>query len=179
VSVHRFATTQRLPIGIEMAWDFFSDPRNLERITPPEMRFEITSPLPERVYTGLIVTYRVRPLAGVPVTWVTEIDHVEEGRQFVDTQLVGPYRLWHHQHHFAEVPGGTEMRDIVHYVPPFGPMGPLLNALILRRRIEAIFEHRRSVLTERFGSWGGAALDGAAGRSFTNLSRTVTGGAAG
>ncbi|MEZ4503992.1 MAG: SRPBCC family protein [Dehalococcoidia bacterium] len=162
MSIHRFATVQRLPIALDEAWDFFSNPRNLERITPPDMRFEITSPLPERVYAGLIVTYKVRPLAGVPVTWVTEIDHVEDGRLFVDTQLMGPYRLWHHQHHFLEIPGGVEMRDIVHYAPPFGPAGPLLNALLLRRRIEAIFEHRHHVLVDRFGAWPGDEANGTA-----------------
>lgn len=155
MSVHRFATVQRLPIGLDEAWAFFSDPRNLERITPPEMRFEVTSPLPERVYPGLIVTYRVRPLLGIPVTWVTEITHVRDGALFVDEQRMGPYRLWHHQHHFKAIAGGVEIRDIVHYAPPLGPLGPVLDALFVRRGIEAVFDYRRGILDGLFGELDG------------------------
>ena len=122
MSLHRFEVVQRVPIPRSDASAFFSDPRNLAVITPPDMGFEISSDLPERIHPGLIVTYRVRPLARVPVTWVTEISHVVGGELFVDDQRLGPYRFWHHQHHFADVPGGaggTEMRDIVHYALPF------------------------------------------------------------
>ncbi len=93
----------RLPIALPVAWDFFSDPRNLERITPPWLGIEITSDLPPRMHPGMIVTYRVRPPPGIPVRWVTEITHVVEPTLFVDEQRYGPYRFWHHQHHFREV----------------------------------------------------------------------------
>jgi len=141
---------QRLPIPLSQAWDFFSDARNLARITPPEMGFEVTSRLPERMYAGMIITYRIRPLLGVPVNWVTEITHVDEGRLFVDEQRFGPYRFWHHQHLFREVPGGVEVGDIVHYAlpPGAGPARPL----IVQPRLHAIFDHRRRVLTEMFGT---------------------------
>ena len=157
MSLHRFEVVQRVPIPRSDAWAFFSDPRNLAVITPPDMGFEISSDLPERIHPGLIVTYRVRPLARVPVTWVTEISHVVEGELFVDDQRLGPYRFWHHQHHFADVPGGaggTEMRDIVHYALPFGPLGAVLDRLLVGPRVRAIFEFRRGVLEQRFGRPG-------------------------
>ncbi len=152
MSVHRFDTTHRIGVDIEEAWRFFSDPRNLERITPTEMGFKITSPLPDAVYAGLIVTYRVRPLLNVPVSWVTEITSVVEGERFVDEQRVGPYAMWHHEHHFASVPGGTEMRDIIHYALPGGPIGDLLNHYVVARRVAEIFAHRRRVLDQLFGT---------------------------
>ena len=115
------------------------------------MHFEVTSPVPPRAYAGLIITYRVRPLFRLPVQWVTEITHVDEGNYFVDEQRRGPYRVWHHEHHFEEVPGGVRMRDIVNYAVPLGPLGDLLDRLVVRRRVEAIFEFRRRVLDLRFG----------------------------
>ncbi len=151
MSLHRMSDVQRLPISIEEAWDFFSDPRNLAVITPPDMGFAIQHELPARMHPGLIIRYRVRPLFNLPLTWVTEITHVVEPTLFVDEQRFGPYRFWHHQHHFREVPGGIEMRDIVHYDVGFGPLGDLVNLLVVRRRVRGIFEFRRRVLEQRFG----------------------------
>jgi ligand-binding SRPBCC domain-containing protein len=151
MSLHRFTDTQRFPISVEEAWDFFSDPRNLAVITPPEMAFEVSSDLPARMHPGMIVAYRVRPLAGVPVNWVTEITHCVEGVLFVDEQRFGPYRFWHHQHHFKAVPGGVEMRDIVHYDVGFGPLGDLVDLAVVKARVRQIFEFRGRVLEQRFG----------------------------
>ena len=150
--MHRFDTTHRLAVPRDEAWRFFSDPRNLERITPKEMGFTITSPLPDEVYPGLIVTYRVRPLLNVPVTWVTEITSVVGGERFVDEQRGGPYSMWHHEHHVTTVAGGTEMRDIVHYALPGGPLGDLVNHYVVARRVAEIFAHRRRVLDRMFGT---------------------------
>lgn len=150
MKLHVLEREQRLPIAPGTAWDFFSDARNLARITPPDMGFEVTSRLPERMYAGMIITYRVRPLLGVPVTWVTEITHVDEGRLFVDEQRFGPYRFWHHQHLFREIPGGVEVGDIIHYAlpPGAGPVRPFL----VTPRLESIFDHRRAVLEKMFGT---------------------------
>ena len=150
MKLHLLEREQRLPIPIDEAWAFFSDAANLARITPPDMGFEVTSKLPERMYAGMIVTYRVRPLAGIPVTWVTEITHLDEPRLFVDEQRFGPYRFWHHQHLFREIEGGTEVRDIVTYALP--PGGGLLRSLLVAPRLAAIFDHRRRVLEEMFGT---------------------------
>lgn len=149
MKLHRLETVQRLPVSVQDAWDFFSDPSNLAAITPKDLGFEVTSELPPRMHPGMIVTYRVRPLLGVPVTWVTEITHMAEPHLFVDEQRFGPYRFWHHQHHFREVGGGVEMRDVVHYaLPPGGGLG----IWIVRPRLKQIFDFRREVLERRYGT---------------------------
>ncbi len=149
MKLHVLEREIRLPIPVAQAWDFVSDPRNLARITPEDMGFKVTSPLPERMYAGLIITYRIRPLLRVPVTWVTEITHVDEPHLFVDEQRFGPYRFWHHQHLFREIPGGVAMRDIVHYALPkrARPVHPFL----IGPRLQLIFDHRRRVLEDMFG----------------------------
>ena len=152
MAIHRMATTQIVPTELDTAWAFFSDPRNLPIITPPSLGLRITSDLPGSMYEGMIITYTVRPLLGIPLDWVTEITHVEERRMFVDEQRMGPYRLWHHEHHFREVPGGVEARDVVHYALPFGSLGDLLGGRTVRRNLREIFHFRRQVVTERFGA---------------------------
>ncbi|MDR7484117.1 MAG: SRPBCC family protein [Armatimonadota bacterium] len=147
-----FRTVQRLSVAISDAWACFSDPRNLRRLTPPWMRLEVLSPLPDCAYAGLLITYRVRPVAGIPVTWVTEISHVCEPYLFVDEQRLGPYRFWHHQHLFREVPGGVEMEDIVHYALPLGWLGLIVNRLVVAPRLQEIFEFRRRALEEHFAA---------------------------
>ena len=142
---------QRLPISLPEAWSFFSDPRNLPRITPPSLGLEVTSDLPGVMYPGMIITYRVRPIPWVSVGWVTEITHVREPVLFVDEQRFGPYRFWHHEHHFREVEGGVEMEDIVHYALPFGIIGRVFGGPLVRRRLERIFSFRRRFLVREFG----------------------------
>ena len=151
MSVHRLERTQFVPIGMEEAWRFFSNPHNLATLTPPAMGFEVTAHVPPEMYAGMMIPYRVRPLFGIPTGWLTEITHVEQQRFFVDEQRRGPYRLWHHEHHFEAVPGGVEMRDIVHYELPLGPLGDIVERLLVRPRIEAIFAYRKRVLAGRFG----------------------------
>jgi len=96
--VHVLETSQITPASLENAWDFFSNPRNLARITPPELDFTILTALPDRIYAGIMIEYRVRPILGIPARWVTEITHVDPGKSFVDEQRIGPYRIWHHEH---------------------------------------------------------------------------------
>jgi ligand-binding SRPBCC domain-containing protein len=139
-------------MSLDAAWGFFSHPGNLVKITPPDLGFEITSPVPERMYAGMIVSYRVCPFGGLRAQWITEITHVREPDFFVDEQRNGPYRLWHHQHHFQELRGGVEVIDLVHYQLPFGWLGELLAGSVVERRVAAIFAHRRRILTEMFGS---------------------------
>ncbi|TRZ98560.1 MAG: hypothetical protein D4R80_04740 [Deltaproteobacteria bacterium] len=142
---------QRLPISLPEAWRFFSDPRNLPRITPPSLGLEVTSDLPGKMYPGMVITYRVRPIPGVRVGWVTEITHVLEPSLFVDEQRFGPYRFWHHQHHFREIEGGVEMEDIVHYALPLGTIGRVFGGPLVRRRLAEIFAFRRRFLVREFG----------------------------
>lgn len=140
--MERLYRKQILPITLEQAWSFFSNPANLAEITPPWLKFRICSELPDRMYAGLIIKYRITMPPGLPVTWVTEITHVREPNFFVDEQRLGPYRLWHHQHTFEEVPGGVQMEDIVHYQVPFGPLGSLFMGWWIRRNLKAIFDYR-------------------------------------
>ena len=146
---------QKVPISLEQAWDFFSSPKNLAVITPPDLGFVIHSGLPEKMYAGMFIEYTVRPLFGIPMNWVTEITHVAEHDFFVDEQRVGPYKIWHHQHFFRPIAGGTEVEDIVHYQLPLGPFGKMGHGILVRPRLEAIFEYRQQKLVELFGAFEG------------------------
>lgn len=151
MTLHTLERTQLLPTDLETAWAFFSDPRNLPRITPPWLGFSVVSPLPERMHAGMIARYTVQPFPLTTVTWITEITHVAEPHFFVDEQRFGPYRFWHHQHHFRETTGGIEMRDLVSYIIPFGPVGHLASPLV-RRKLRDIFDFRYATLEKM--RWG-------------------------
>jgi ligand-binding SRPBCC domain-containing protein len=151
VKLYRLERTQFLPLSLLDAWDFFSYPRNLPLITPPTLGFRLTCDPPCRMYPGLILTYRVPPFPPLSVSWVTEITHVDEPEFFVDEQRFGPYAFWHHQHHFREVPGGVEVRDLVHYALPLDPLGRIA-ARLVGKRLGEIFDFRRTVLDRRFTS---------------------------
>ncbi len=163
MSLHQLSATQRVPLSLDDAWSFFSDPRNLTVITPPSMGFVVQTEVPEAMHPGLIIGYTVRPLFGVPLGWVTEITHVSERQFFVDEQRAGPYRIWHHEHHFREIPGGVEMRDVVSYALPFGPLGDIVNRLVVAGRVREIFRYREQVLEERFGRFDGTRVFRAGG----------------
>lgn len=137
---------QFLPLNAEEAWDFFSNPANLGKITPKEMNFVITSKMPEKVYPGLIITYKVSPLLGIPMTWVTEITQVKEPHFFVDEQRSGPYHIWHHEHHFQTVENGIMMTDKLLYKVPFGIFGKILDYMFIQKKVDGIFSFRKSVL---------------------------------
>ena len=149
--LHRMVFRQDLPLSLAQGWDFFSRPDNLARITPPGLGFEVTSPLPERMYAGMIVSYRVSPFAGIKIPWVTEITHAREPEFFVDEQRSGPYRFWHHQHHFHEGKNGLEMTDLIHYQLPFSLLGDLFASRLVERRLTSIFTYRRPHLVRLFG----------------------------
>lgn len=153
MALHQLRVSQRIPLSLDDAWRFFSDPRNLTVITPRSMGFVLKTPVPAEMYPGLIIAYTVKPMGGVPIEWVTEITHVRDREFFVDEQRSGPYRTWHHEHHFRAIPGGTEMTDIVSYALPFGPLGDLVNAAVVRKRVAGIFNYREQVLDERFGPY--------------------------
>ena len=154
MSVHTLKSVQRLPISAEAAWDFFSSPANLKVITPAHMGFHVTSD-PEfssrKMYAGQVITYTVKPVLGIPLFWMTEITHVQQGEFFVDEQRVGPYALWHHQHHFKVIPGGIEMTDLVHYRVPLGWLGDFANWIFVAGQLKGIFDFRTKKLEEMFG----------------------------
>lgn len=145
-----FERIQTIPTTIDMAWDFFSDPVNLARMTPPAMDFRITSPPQSTTYAGQIITYTVRPLLGISMTWTTEITHVTKPYFFVDEQRFGPYRFWHHQHFFRAVDEGVEVRDLIHYLLSHDQMAGLVNRLIVTPRLKKIFNYRAQALHNIF-----------------------------
>jgi ligand-binding SRPBCC domain-containing protein len=152
MKIYQLKTIQNLPIGIDEAWDFFSNPNNLKVITPEWLNFKVTSKLPNRMYAGMIISYKVHPVLGIPNNWVTEITHVEEPFYFVDEQRFGPYKLWHHQHHFKETENGVEMTDIINYALPFDPFSRPINSLLVERKVKEIFKFREKKLGKLFPS---------------------------
>ena len=148
--LHRLTREQWLPAPIERVWPFFATPANLDALTPPEMRFRITSAPEPEMTAGQIISYRIRLAPGVTAGWVTEITHFDEGRMFVDEQRAGPYRFWHHRHRFEPLDGGVVVADDVHYALPFGPIGEAVHALDVRRRLARIFAYRSAELERRF-----------------------------
>lgn len=154
MAFYQLHKTQKIPATLDAVWDFISSPTNLKEITPVHMGFEVTSNgAATRMYPGMIITYRVRPLLGIPLTWMTEITHVRDREYFVDEQRIGPYKLWHHQHKIEAITGGVLMDDIVTYQPPFGPIGAIVNTLVIEKQLRQIFEYRTNALEKRFGKW--------------------------
>ena len=135
MKIYQHKTSQKLNISKNNAWDFFSNPSNLSKITPTWLNFEVRTKLPEKMYSGMIITYFVRPLLNIPQTWVTEITHVNELNYFVDEQRFGPYKMWHHEHIFKSTEdGGVMMEDIVSYAVPFGFLGRIINKLVIGKK---------------------------------------------
>ncbi len=151
MNVHVLKREQIVPASLAECWEFFSNPANLKKITPPELDFEVLSELPAAIYPGQMILYRVRPLLGIPMTWLTEITHVEEGSFFCDEQRVGPYHIWHHEHHFEECEQGVFMKDIVHYVLPFSPLGDLAHRPLVLPQLNKIFDFRHKTIEQVFG----------------------------
>jgi ligand-binding SRPBCC domain-containing protein len=151
MKIYNLKRTQFLPIKLADAWDFFSSPANLEKITPGKMGFHILYKSGgEKMYPGQLIRYYVKVLPFLRLHWVTEITHVDKPFYFVDEQRFGPYSLWHHQHHFSEVEGGVLMTDEVNYGIPMGFIGRLTHWLFVGREVNAIFEHRFKVLEKYF-----------------------------
>lgn len=152
--VYSLKTVQRIPVSLAEAWDFFSSPANLKEITPSNLGFNIISKHHGmRMYPGQVIEYKVRPILGIPLYWMTEITHVADHQYFVDEQRFGPYSLWHHQHHFKTIEGGVEMTDIVHYKLPLWILGDIANTIMVRRQLQQIFEYRFTAVEQRFGKW--------------------------
>lgn len=149
--VHCIIRTQCLPITLEGAWEFLSSPANLRLITPGYMDFRITCDPEPSIYPGQIITYTVKPLLGLRLRWVTEITHVQQLSYFVDEQRSGPYSFWHHKHFIKPIPGGVEMKDIVHYKLPLGILGSLANSLFVATQLKSVFDFRHQKLEEIFG----------------------------
>jgi ligand-binding SRPBCC domain-containing protein len=149
---YQLKQTQKIKGTIDEVWNFIASPANLKKITPDYMGFDITSEdLPEKMYPGMIICYKVSPLLGIKMNWLTEITQVDEKIFFIDEQRIGPYKIWHHQHRIEPVEGGVLMTDIVTYQPPMGFLGSIANTLVIKNKLNEIFDYRKNVLNEIFG----------------------------
>jgi ligand-binding SRPBCC domain-containing protein len=137
---------QFLPISIEKAWDFFATPKNLNEVTPKDMVFKIMGDIPEKMYQGMFIRYKITPMLNIQLDWCTEITHIQEGQFFVDEQRKGPYNIWHHEHHFKSVEGGVLMTDILHYDVGMGIFGWIAGKLFVDNKVKQIFEYRKEIL---------------------------------
>lgn len=152
--VYSLKTVQKIPVDLETAWNFFSRPANLKDITPKNLGFNIISKYHgEEMYPGQIIEYKVSPLLGIPLYWMTEITHVQDKKYFVDEQRYGPYSMWHHQHHFKAIEGGVEMTDIVHYKLPLWFLGDIANTIMVKAQLKKIFGFRVTAVEEKFGKF--------------------------
>ncbi|NOT76760.1 MAG: SRPBCC family protein [Cyclobacteriaceae bacterium] len=151
MKTYHLTRTQFLPISQAEAWDFFSSPRNLSVITPAHMNFEILSISGgEKMFSGQVIKYKVNVLPYIRTGWITKITDVQEPDYFIDTQLSGPFALWHHKHIYKSVPGGIEMIDELDYAIPLGPLGQIAKWLFVGQHVNAIFEYRNKVLQTYF-----------------------------
>ncbi len=145
---------QKIPAPKETVWDFISSPENLKKITPIYMGFDIIMKnIPEKIYPGMIIQYKVSPIWGIPMSWITEITQVKDYEYFVDEQRDGPYSIWHHEHHLKPVAGGVQMNDIISYKPPYGLIGTAANFILIRKKLNEIFEFRSQAIERIFGIW--------------------------
>lgn len=160
MKAYQLKFSQRIPVSLEEAWEFFSSPMNLAKITPPEMAFTVTSAIQpnEKMYPGMIITYKVSPIAGIKLNWMTEITHVEALKYFIDEQRFGPYQFWHHQHHFNAIPGGVEMDDLLTYGLPLGLFGKIANRIFVADKLQEIFNFRKQKVIELFGVYTNTGL---------------------
>ena len=149
--IYTKSSTQKLPISMDVAWEFLSNPKNLKTITPEYMSFNIRSGADRKMYAGQIIQYIVTPILGIKARWVSEITQVVEKEYFIDEQRFGPYAFWHHKHFIKEIDGGVEMEDIIDYKVPLGILGQLVHPFLVKPKLEEIFEYRRKKLIELFG----------------------------
>lgn len=151
--IYQLSAKINLPIPLEEAWKFLSDPGNLKVITPDYMGFHIISGTDRAMYAGQIITYKVSPLLGIKMNWVTEITHVEDRKYFVDEQRIGPYSMWHHKHFLKEIKNGTEITDVVHYRLPIAIIANRFHSILVKPKLKEIFEYRTKALLKRFGEY--------------------------
>ncbi|WP_341902900.1 SRPBCC family protein [Fluviicola taffensis] len=148
--MYQLKRTQFIKTDLKTCWNFFSAPANLHVITPDYIDFRVLTAVPDEMYEGLIIRYTIRPILRIPLGWISEIKALRNEDYFIDEQRQGPYKLWHHEHHFKEVEGGVEMTDIISYRMPLGFIGRFVHWLFIRKQLEGIFDYRIKKVTELF-----------------------------
>ena len=152
MKIYKQETVQQVNATVEECWNFFSNPKNLQKITPEGMGFQITDYDHKSMYPGQIIQYKVTPLFGITLSWVTVITQVKENSYFIDEQRFGPYSFWHHKHFFEATPNGTKMTDVVHYGLPLGFVGQIMNTLVVKNKLKSIFSYRVTKVDEIFNA---------------------------
>jgi len=153
MKLYQLHKTQKLPISLDDAWSFLCDSSNLTKLTPKEMKMKIISGADRPMFAGQVLQYSVSPLPGFKTKWVSEITQYEHKKYFVDDQLYGPYAFWHHKHFVHEIDGGVEIEDIIDYKVPLGILGRLVHPFLVKPKLEAIFEYRKTQMEILFGTY--------------------------
>lgn len=152
MKIYKIETVQLVNASLDECWAFFSSPQNLQKITPNDMGFEITDFDNKSVYPGQVIQYKVSPLFGIKLSWMTVITAVKDKAYFIDEQRFGPYTLWHHKHFFEATATGTKMTDVVHYALPLGFLGRIMNTLVVKNKLKEIFDYRYVKVDEMFNA---------------------------
>lgn len=152
MKVYKKESVQYINASLEECWTFFSNPRNLQKITPKTMGFEITDFDNQSMYAGQIIQYKVSPLLGLKLSWTSEITQVKDKVYFIDDQRFGPYSFWHHKHFFEATANGVKMTDVIHYALPLGFLGRIVNVLIVKNKLREIFDYRQLKVNQLFNS---------------------------
>jgi ligand-binding SRPBCC domain-containing protein len=156
MAAHSLKMVQKIPAPVGDVWKLFSQSANLVQLTPAGMDIRIVSAIDDRpIYPGQIIEYKLKPLWGMTIRWITEIGVVEQERFFMDIQRKGPYRLWEHKHYFQPIQGGVEMTDIVNYQIPMGILGRMANSVLVKQKLRQVFEHRFRQVEKLLGKWDG------------------------
>jgi ligand-binding SRPBCC domain-containing protein len=150
MKIYKIETVQLVSASLDECWAFFSSPQNLQKITPNDMGFQITDFDNKSVYPGQVIQYKVSPLFGIKLSWMTVITAVKDKGYFIDEQRFGPYTLWHHKHFFEATETGTKMTDVVHYALPLGFLGRIMNTLLVKNKLKEIFDYRSVKVDEMF-----------------------------
>lgn len=152
MKIYKIETVQLVTASLDECWAFFSSPQNLQKITPNDMGFQITDFDNKSVYPGQVIQYKVSPIFGIKLSWMTVITAVKDKGYFIDEQRFGPYTLWHHKHFFEANETGTKMTDVVHYALPLGFLGRIMNTLVVKNKLKQIFDYRRVKVDEMFNA---------------------------
>lgn len=152
MKIYKIETVQQVSASLDECWAFFSSPQNLQKITPNDMGFQITDFDNKSVYPGQVIQYKVSPLLGIKLSWMTVITAVKDKSYFIDEQRFGPYTLWHHKHFFDATDSGTKMTDVVHYALPLGFLGRIMNTLVVKNKLQEIFDYRCVKIDEMFNT---------------------------
>jgi len=150
MKIFKLERSQELPLTLDEAWHFFSNPQNLSLITPPNLGLNIKGQFKGEIYNGMMIEYTVKPIGGMVMDWVSEIKHVNKPYLFVDEQRTGPYKIWYHQHFFKQKGNKVEVIDVVYYALPLGLFAPIINHLIIKGKLNEIFSYRKKILDEKF-----------------------------